>query len=481
MSEASDGTEMPQAAKLQEARRKQQLSCVELPRFPDEAVADDFFGTVVEYLQKMTDAPREFLFVSMFMTAVAVIGNRVSMQVGSQRVKPNLYGICLAGSTVGRKTTAVSFCTRYLRMTEEVLQEEEVRFRMPDSGSHEGLMESMREPRLLKKVEGKGAKRIETEEMEVKEVRNSGIACYSEFASFLDNLRKDYNKGMESFILEVYDGNSHTRQLKGEQSRIENPCLSIFGASTLTQFLQRITENDKHSGFLQRIFYCFVADQRGKLRSLIENRTPDEKMEALIASSLANMFRIARVIEQNGIKISLSGEAQEVYQRSFDNEQAELAEIGKSDGEFAGVLMGYQGRLDMMKFKAAMIYLVVETAGRNVEVSGLQVLLITGEMMERAVALTGYFWKTAGYLLMNLFKFTPHEQRMKRVVDILNQQGGAMNRRKLLQRTGWKAKEFDEVIGTGIEAEVFGLLEEKLGSGQVMKMITLLHYAYRTP
>ena len=407
------------------------------------------------------------------MTAVAVIGNRVSMQVGSQRVKPNLYGICLAGSTVGRKTTAVSFCTRYLRMTEEVLQEEEVRFRMPDSGSHEGLMESMREPRLLRKVEGKGAKRIETEEMEVKEVMNSGIACYSEFASFLDNLRKDYNKGMESFILEVYDGNSHTRQLKGEQSRIENPCLSIFGASTLTQFLQRITENDKHSGFLQRIFYCFVADQRGKLRSLIENRIPDEKMEALIASSLANMFRIARVIEQNGIKIELSGEAREVYQCSFEREQEELAEIGKSDGEFAGVLMGYQGRLDMMKFKVAMVYLVVDTAGRGVDVSSLQVLLITGEMMRRAVALIGYFWKTVENLLMHQFKFTPHEQKMKRVINILKQQGGAMIRRKLLQRTGWKSKEFEEVITTGTESGVLVLQNEKQGSGQVSKMVRL--------
>ena len=473
MSEASDGTVMPQAARLRDARRREQLSCAALPRFPDEAVADDFFGPVVEYLQSMTDAPREFLFVSMFMTAVAVIGNRVSMQVGSQRVKPNLYGVCLAGSTVGRKSTAVSFCTRYLRLTEEALQEEEVRFRMPDSGSHEGLMESMREPRLLKKVEGKGAKRIETEEMEVKEVRNSGIACYSEFASFLDNLRKDYNKGMESFILEVYDGNSHTRQLKGEQSRIENPCLSIFGASTLTQFLQRITENDKHSGFLQRIFYCFVADQRGKLRSLIENRTPDEKMEALIASSLANMFRIARVIEENGIKIELSDEAREVYQCSFKREQEELAEIGRSDGEFAGVLMGYQGRLDMMKFKVAMVYLVVETAGRSIDVSGLQVLLITGEMMRRAVALIGYFWKTVENLLMHQFKFTPHEQRMKRVINILNQQGGAMIRRKLLQRSGWTAKEFDEVITTGTESGVLVLQDEKQGSGQVSKMVRL--------
>ena len=473
MSEASDGTAMPQAAKLQEARRRVQLSGAALPCFPDEAVADDFFGPVVEYLQKMTDAPREFLFVSMFMTAVAVIGNRVSMQVGSQKVKPNLYGICLAGSTVGRKTTAVSFCTRYLRMTEEVLLEEEVRFRMPDSGSHEGLMESMREPRLLKKVEGKGAKRIETEEMEVKEVRNSGIACYSEFASFLDNLRKDYNKGMESFILEVYDGNSHTRQLKGEQSRIENPCLSIFGASTLTQFLQRITENDKHSGFLQRIFYCFVADQRGKLRSLIENRTPDENMEALIASSLANMFRIARVIEQNGIKIELSGEAREVYQCSFEREQEELAEIGKSDGEFAGVLMGYQGRLDMMKFKVAMVYLVVDTAGRGVDVSSLQVLLITGEMMRRAVALIGYFWKTVENLLMHQFKFTPHEQKMKRVIDILTHQSGSMRRRDLLHSTGWKSKEFEEVITTGTESGVLVLQDEKQGSGQISKMVRL--------
>lgn len=303
---------------------------------------------------------------------------------------------------------------------------------------------------------------------------NSGIACYSEFASFLDNLRKDYNKGMESFILDVYDGNSHTRQLKNERSRIENPCLSIFGASTLTQFLQRITENDKHSGFLQRIFYCFVADQRGKLRSLIENSTPDEKIEAMMASSLVKIYRTACLIEQHGIKISLSGEAQEVYQDSFENEQAELDEIARSDREFAGVLMGYQGRLDMMKFKVAMVFLVVDTAGRNTDVTGLHELLITGEMMRRAVALIRYFWKTVENLLMHQFKFTPHEQRMKRVVDILKQQGGAMIRRKLLQRTGWTAKEFNEVITTGTESGVLALLEEKQGSGQATKTVKLL-------
>ncbi len=96
--------------------------------------------------------------------------------------------------------------------------------------------------------------------------------------------------------------------------------------------------------------------------------------------------------------------------------------------------------------------------------------------MKRAVALIRYFWKTISYLLMNHFKFTPYEQRMKRVIDILTKQGGVMNRRKLLHRTGWKAKEFEEVISTGIETDVFALHEERQGSGQSTKFIQLLEH-----
>ena len=467
------GAAMPLAVRLQEARRIEQLRSCELPPFPEEAVPDDFFNPVLEYLQTMTDAPKEFLFASMLMTVGAVIGNRVAMQVGSQMVKPNLYGLCLAGSTVGRKTTAVSFCTRYLEMTQEALKKEMVNLRMPDSGSHEGLMECMREPRLLTRYEGSGANRMPVEEMETKVVVNSGIACFSEFSGFQDNLRKDYNKGMESFILDVYDGNCHTRQLKNEQSRIVNPCLSIFGASTLTQFLQRITENDKHSGFLQRIFYCYVSEQRGKLRSLIENSAPDDRMEALIVASLVKIYRVAQAIERDGVKVSLSGEARVVYQDSHDREQAELAAIRKHDAEFSGVLMGYHGRLDMMKFKVAMIYAVVEVAGKNTVLDRRDGLLISGKVMERAVPLISCFWHTTGYLLRHQFKFTPHEQRLKRLVEMLKKQGGKMKRKEMLQRTGWPAKEFEEVLVTGIEAGTLELVEEKQPTGQSAKFIYL--------
>ncbi|MCX6179882.1 MAG: DUF3987 domain-containing protein [Chlorobiales bacterium] len=474
MSEGSDvGAAMPLATRLQEARRIEQLRYFELPQFPVRAVPDDFFTPVLEYLQTMTDAPKEFLFSSMLMTVGAVIGNRVAMQVGSQMVKPNLYGLCLAGSTVGRKTTAVSFCTRYLEMTQEALKEEMVNLRMPDSGSHEGLIECMREPRLLTRYEGSGANRVLVEEMEKKVVVNSGIASFSEFAGFMDNLRKDYNKGMESFILDVYDGNCHTRQLKNEQSRILNPCLSIFGASTLTQFLQRITENDKHSGFLQRIFYCYVSEQRGKLRSLIENSAPDDGMEALIVASLVKIYRVAATIERDEVKVRLSGEARVVYQESYQRELEEIAVIKKGDAEFSGVLLGYHGRLDMMKFKVAMIYAVVEVAGQNMVLDRRNGLFISGDVMKGAVRLITYFWHTTGYLLRHQFKFTPYEQRMKRIVEMLKKQDGKMNRRELLQRTGWPAKEFDEVLATGMESGTLTLVEEKQPTGQSAKFIYL--------
>ncbi|NTW99068.1 MAG: hypothetical protein HGB35_03910, partial [Geobacteraceae bacterium] len=105
---------------------------------------------------------------------------------------------------------------------------------------------------------------------------------------------------------------------------------------------------------------------------------------------------------------------------------------------------------------------------------GLHELLITGEMMGRAVLLIGYFWKTVGNLLMHQFKFTPHEQKMKRVVDILTHQSGSMKRRDLLHSTGWTSKEFNEIINTGIESGVLVLQDEKQGSGQVSKMVKLL-------
>lgn len=447
------------------------------PKFPISVVGDEnsFFKRSLDYLQTMTDAPQEFLYSSLLMLASGVIGNRVHMQVGSQKVKPNLYGICLAGSTVGRKSTSISFCGKYLDRLQDRLNSEGVKFRMPDSGSLEGLMESMREPRLLSQYGSKEADKVQSRQVEQKEIMNSGIACFSEFAGFLDNMRKDYNKGMESFVIDVYDGNNHKRQLKNELSLIVDPCLSIFGASTMTQFLQRITENDKHSGFLQRMFYCYVPEQRQALRSLIEISQPDEAAEEMLMSALERIYRIARNLHADGRGIACTQEAKTMYSEAFMMEQQLIAEIRQTDPDYAGVLMGFHGRLDMMKFKIAMIFAVVEAAEQDCLADADKPIRISGSVMSRAVQLTSYFWHTTGYLLANQFKFSAFEIKLSRVRALLQQHAGTLPRRLLLQKTGWTAKEFDEIVETGIQSGVLIVLEERKRSGQTAKHITLIN------
>ncbi len=191
------------------------------PEIPEEAIPLEVFAWVISYYQTMSDAPKAFLFSSVLMTMAAAIGNKVHCQVGRQRVKPNIYLLMLAGSTVSRKSTAVSFTVHALRAIETRRSMDII---MPDSGSLEGMIDAMREPRGT----------------ETKQVMNSGIACYSELATFLDNMKKEFNKDFQSFIIDVYDGNRYKRQLKKEFSVIENPCLSIFGGITMAQFGKRL-------------------------------------------------------------------------------------------------------------------------------------------------------------------------------------------------------------------------------------------------
>ena len=213
--------------------------------FPKNSFPDEFFQPVVEYFGTMTDAPISFLHCGALMMVSAVIGNRVFVQVGSQRLKVNLYLLMIAGSTVGRKSTGIQLARKYLRLLEERLKAndaaknadvfaptpdndtEYVKFIMPDSGSLEGLIEIMREPGTITVTHRDGKDKIQTQEPEQKTALNSGLALYSEFAGFLDMVSKEYNKGYQTFIIDCYDGNDHERQLKKEQSLIKNPCLSL--------------------------------------------------------------------------------------------------------------------------------------------------------------------------------------------------------------------------------------------------------------
>ncbi len=451
---------------------------IESGAFPTHAFDDKLFRPFVEYLSRQTDAPEEFLYCAALMTVQAAIGNRVYCQTGRQQVKTNLYLLLLAGSTVSRKSTAVSIVKHYGRELETAVNAGDdfipagacpVGFLMPDSGSLEGLIETMREPGVVKRFEGKGKDKIEVEEPEQKDVLNSGTAVYSEFAGFVDMIQREYNKGYESFILDVYDGQDHKRTLKREQSYIKNPCLSIFGASTMTQFRQRIREDDKHTGYLQRFMFCHVPESSRKRASLVEIGEPDREMEAWIVEALKSVYLAAKQLHDGEHPFHLSDDARAVYQAAFDDDQQYIKRLGKGNAEFAGMLDGYFGRLDVMKIKVALIFGVVERVFSGDD--GFP--SVSGAAMQRAVDLIGYFQRSTERLLRDEFKFGKFDRQAKQIIDKLRASGGSIRRRDLQNGLRWNSREFNEVLQSGIDSGLWNAADEKEQSGQTSKRVQL--------
>jgi hypothetical protein len=455
---------------------------IESGAFPAHAFDDRLSRPFVEYLSLQTDAPEEFLYCAALMTVQAAIGNRVYCQLGRQKVKSNLYVLLLAGSTVARKSTAVNIVKHYGRELENAVNAGDefvpagscpVGFLMPDSGSLEGLIETMREPGVVKRFEGKGKDKIEIEEPEQKDVLSSGTAVYSEFAGFVDMIQREYNKGYESFILDVYDGQDHKRTLKREQSYIKNPCLSIFGASTMTQFRQRIREDDKHTGYLQRFMFCHVPESSRKRASLVEIGEPDREMEAWLVDALKSVYLAAKQLHDGEHPFRLSDDARAVYQAAFDDDQQYIKQLAKEDVEFAGMLDGYFGRLDVMKIKVALIFAVVERvfSGDGGFPS------VSGAAMQRAVAVIGYFQRSTERLLRDEFKFGKFDRQAKQIIDKLRANAGSMKRRDLQRGMSWQGKDFKEVLQSGIDSGLWAEADEKEQSGQNSKVIRLCETA----
>ena len=438
------------------------------PQMPDSAIPNEFFKPTLSYLKTLTDATPEFLFMSLLMTGTAVSGNRVNVKAG-QTIKANLYACLLAASTTHRKSTAVIFARRFLSTLEE--KADSAKILMPDSGSLEGLIDVMREPREIITKDKTGKEIGRADDKSRKDVQNAGIACYGEFDSFLSVMTRDYNNGYEAFILDVYDGNAHRRSLKNEETLIKNPSLSIIGASTLAQIRESLTDKALKSGFLQRFMFCYSPERedRPRPKSLVEINAPDAQQDEAIVEMLKSALNKAEEMKQAGSTLKLSDGAKEIYQASFNEDMDFLAECRKDDADTAELITSYLSRHDVMKVKVAMIYEVFrQSVARTCEME------ISAQSMEHAVETVRYFFTNTVYLLTNEFKFSKSAQKVKSVVDTLKQVGGEMKKRKLLQRKGWSAKEFNEVLESGVESGFWEIVDRKEGSSQTSKFVVLL-------
>jgi hypothetical protein len=138
-------------------------------------------------------------------------------------IKPNVWTMILAGTTITRKSTTMDMA---LKMLHEVHPD----FLMGTDGSPEGIMSELG-------------------------TRDGKISMFhrDEITGWIDStIRRDYLAGMLETFTRLYDGKAEKRILRRESVEVNDPNLVIMSGGIKTKMQEIITMDHIRSGFLPR-------------------------------------------------------------------------------------------------------------------------------------------------------------------------------------------------------------------------------------
>lgn len=209
------------------------VSQEEIPKNP--TFVEDYVG----WATAQTDAPAVYHQLSACIILSALLAKTVRIPTSMGTIRPNLWGMILADTTLTRKTTAMDMACDLL---EEVLQDVVV----ATDGSVEGLLSalSMRngEPSMFKR---------------------------DEFTGLMEQMvRKDYMSGMLEMFTQLYDGKNIKRVLKKETINVSHPLFLMFTGGIKEKMQHVLNHEHIASGFIPRFIVVSAESDISKIRPL---------------------------------------------------------------------------------------------------------------------------------------------------------------------------------------------------------------------
>jgi hypothetical protein len=375
-------------------------------------VNNDFLNLYVESIAEVSDVPRIFSLFS-GITLLSGILNKLYF-LFPKRTHLNLYILLLAPSTYYRKTTAVEVARDYLHRVNPGLL-------LPSSFTPEALYEILSE-------------------------QNRGLICWRELIQVKDDFGKDYNKGLSSFLTDIYDYTPvWKRKTKGGGLvEIEEPVVTILSAGVKEWLLKNLDERDFQGGFWTRtLFVPCDEDQR-------PYNFPRE-FEGLNQQLVTKLEELDDLEPQ---KIELT-EIISAHTEWGERHQREALELE------SGILQAVYQRLEVMLLKVAAIF----------QLSHDHSMTIAPEIYEEAVKVIEFLKRKLLVFFKEEIRFSPVDRArvcILRYIKKKTQECGEAKHREVLQNTGIASeianKAIDQLLQEG-EIEVESTNVE--GSGRI--------------
>ena len=212
------------------------LSEVEL-----EAAKEDytFIEQYVDWAKGVGDAAEGYHQAGAFTILSSLLAGSLQVPVQFANIKPNLWFMLLADTTLTRKSTA-------LELAVDLLQEVEPDVVMATDGSIEGLLNQ------LSLRPGK-----------------TSVFFRDEVSGMIDQmLRRDYLAGMPEALTKLYDGRYMKRVLRKEVIEVKDPVLIMLTGGIRSKVLQLLQPGHVSDGLVPRFIFISAESDKQERRPL---------------------------------------------------------------------------------------------------------------------------------------------------------------------------------------------------------------------
>lgn len=399
------------------------LEIAEVPLLTEkerEVVLQDesFVDRYIRWAKSLGDAAWQYHQAGAFITLSSLLAGNMQLPTSFGNIKPNMWFMILADSTITRKSTAMDIAI-------DLVEEIDSDIILATDGSIEGLMTS------LSLRPGR-----------------PGIFLRDEFSGLLEQFAKrDYYAGMAETLTKLYDGRMQKRVLKKEIVEVRDPILILFAGGIKQKILGQLTAENVSSGFLPRFVFITAESDIKNVRPLGPPMPANVEAREAILKELRVLWEHYNVIDtfRLGDKGAVVGQKRHMWEVSMTPEawtlynrlEGDLVKAAMSAENF-DIMSPTYDRLAKSGLKAATLLAAARVTRENVLVEGIDML--------RAINYVEG-WRTHTNIIIRGLGRGAEERELERVLSAITRKPG-ITRSSLMQTYHMNARRAGIIFDT---------------------------------
>jgi hypothetical protein len=200
---------------------------------------DTIIERYIEWAKSLGDAAPQYHQAGAFIALSSLLAGNVQLPTSFGTLKPNLWFMILADTTLTRKSTAMDIAM-------DLVMEIDPDAMMATDGSIEGLLTAL----------------------STRPGRPS-VFLRDEFSGLLEMItKKDYYAGMPELLTKLYDGKMQKRILRKESIDVRDPCLILFAGGIKNKITSLLSFEHVSSGFMPRFIFITAESDITRVKPL---------------------------------------------------------------------------------------------------------------------------------------------------------------------------------------------------------------------